>query len=200
MNRKSEFGHNHINRLEANLSHWDMEMKQAADISNKKCDRQNLCQFIDVIKNVATRVQENETISCYRLTNSSKRKVVGAVNSLYVGGDQKRRKHNMETSTPKWEHRSKPEVLDDSSSHQGSPPLLNFSNGSFSSSREDSITRERTLKIGLDFDDSIELSSQIRKLLISPVNEDEYTEMKRLLQETINLTRAAIGRGIMYWR
>ena len=46
-------------------------------------------------------------------------------------------------------------------------------------------------------DKTVTLTPQLRKLLIKPVCEDQYTELKRVIQETINLTRAAIWRGIM---
>ena len=41
------------------------------------------------------------------------------------------------------------------------------------------------------------LSPELRKMLTQPRNENEYTETKRLITETINLTRAAMLSGIL---
>jgi len=41
------------------------------------------------------------------------------------------------------------------------------------------------------------LSPQIRKLLIMPRTETEFMEMRKLVRETINLTHAAMDRGLI---
>ena len=41
------------------------------------------------------------------------------------------------------------------------------------------------------------MSPVLKKMLITPVKEDEIMEMKRILSETINLTRAAIEKGVI---
>ena len=43
------------------------------------------------------------------------------------------------------------------------------------------------------------LSTQLRKLLVSPRDEDEFNHMKKIIQETINLTRVAIWRGLIHY-
>ena len=44
---------------------------------------------------------------------------------------------------------------------------------------------------------SLGLTPALKKLLIHPLNDDEYIETKKLLEETINLTRAAILVGLI---
>ena len=41
------------------------------------------------------------------------------------------------------------------------------------------------------------LSPQLRKLLVRPVEVDEFEETKKLLRETINLTKAAMWKGLI---
>ena len=41
------------------------------------------------------------------------------------------------------------------------------------------------------------LSPQLRKLLVRPVEVDEFEETKKLLRETINLTKAAMLKGLI---
>lgn len=101
---------------------------------------------------------------------------------------------NVSTSTPIWDFRQK-EDLDNSASPSEREPVLNFSNGSFTTSFEcgDSLNNEALG--GLDI--SFGLSSGLRSLLLQPRTDDEHTELRKVLRETINLTRAAILSGLL---
>ena len=101
---------------------------------------------------------------------------------------------NVSTSTPIWDFRQK-EDLDNSASPSEREPVLNFSNGSFTTSFEcgDSLNNEALG--GLDI--SFGLSSGLRSLLLQPRTDDEHTELRKVLRETINLTRAAIISGLL---
>ena len=102
----------------------------------------------------------------------------------------------MDTSTPQWRAReSRDEIYDEvspiqqicdkiekeSSCVENNP---NLSNGSNSTGNMSTL-----METGL--------SPQIRKLLIMPRNENEFMEMRKLVRETINLTRAAMDRGLI---
>jgi len=196
MNRKSEYGHNHLTRLEANRSEWEQEVRQVSETAFRNCDRVNTNGFIAVVRNVKNEIMSTqETVSCYRLF---KKRVWREQEDLDIElqvQKKKKRKKDMDSSTPIWGYRTRLDEVDDSLSPARLSPILNFSGGSFSSTcgqvlMDDSGEDVISVK-------TVALTPQLRGLLIKPVCEDEYTELKRVIQETINLTRAAIWRGIM---
>ena len=94
-------------------------------------------------------------------------------------------------STPIWEYRDKYGDKEDSPSPGHLPPSLNFSGGSFQSpNTSDNVEEKLTTR-------TAGMSPLLRRLLVTPNDEDEYTEMKRLLIETVNLTRAALESGLI---
>ena len=192
LNRKSEFGHNHITRLVGNLSAWDQEQQQTAISQSKDCDRKNINCFIDVIKCVENCLQEFQLDSCCRPPIITKRKRKNTERLV----DEKKKKRKMKTSTPSWIYRNTAVIdLDDSPSPVKVAPVSNHSFGSDSSEVEGYSIVD---KGGVDIlNKSLGLSTQLQMLLVSPRDEDEFTQMKRIVQETINLTRAAIWRGIV---
>ena len=102
----------------------------------------------------------------------------------------KRRKKE-ETSTPRWEYREREgQIL--GMSPIGSSPIfdLNGTIDSLGSSFSDQSS-------GTTATHSVGLSPKLRKLLIQPRNRSEEEENLMLLRETLNLTRAALWRGII---
>ena len=59
-----------------------------------------------------------------------------------------------------------------------------------SSFSDEENTREKCLE-------PLGVSPELKKLMITPLKESELQEMKRVLQTTIELTRAALERGII---
>ena len=101
----------------------------------------------------------------------------------------------MDTSTPKWCYREPTLILDTSTSPVTEPTPDDPSDGS------NAVVMEETLKetVGSEgnLNKSLGLSHQGMKLLISPGDDDQLLQMKKFVQETINLTRAAIWRGLI---
>lgn len=92
----------------------------------------------------------------------------------------------METSTPKMNYRTKKEEVGDISPISKSP-IFNLSNSGNVSCEEEIVQNMGPAG----------LSPELRRLLIKPRNKTEAEEMKLLLEQTVNLTRAALARGII---
>ena len=72
MNRKSEYGHNHLTRLEARLSEWDQDFRMAQEAALKRNEKKSFSNFVDVVKNVICyeNTKKNvSTVSTCRLNN-----------------------------------------------------------------------------------------------------------------------------------
>ena len=218
LNKRSEFGTNHIPRLEAMKSERDRDIfleKEARDKANLLCD---LVCFKNVITNVIeieekSNALPNSISSTYRSkknikTSNGKRSLLGrdektlTSDSAYVEGllRRKRRRTNMLASTPIWERREANPSETSPASHDSSTVILDFSGGSFC--KETLVTPVQDCTGGDNSDiggelKKVGLTPELKNLLIRPKNEDDYTQMKKFLEETINLTRAAILRGLI---
>ena len=165
LNRKSEFGVNHLTRLEASKSERDrdheleLEAKERADLMS------DLCCFINVVQDVTTRSNASSfcrykrkkrrdgNTSCWLQGEEEDLELTKPVANKY-----KRRRLAMNVSTPVWNYRDEKSDNSPLTSPILPPPLLNFSNGSFEYKDFDSEEHQ-----------SAGLSPALRKLLIRPM-------------------------------
>ena len=96
----------------------------------------------------------------------------------------------MNTSTPQWRARELNEETYDETfgSSKDVEVRQDLSHESSSHSNNSNIVPTTLVETGF--------SPQVRKLLIILRNETEFMEMRMLIRETINLTRAAMDRGL----
>ena len=197
LNKRSEFGINHLPRLEAVKSERDRDVQLEKEAREKANLVSDLMCFINVVKNVSSTVPTN----CPSYRSEVKRRDWPDDQDLQQGkGGSKRQKTSMLASTPIWEHRKVGEGESSPDSIDTSSLLLDFSGGSFGHESCKTPSKgwndingqglaERMVTAGLTPD--------LKKLLIRPVEENDYMSTKRLLEETINLTRAAILKGLI---
>ena len=95
----------------------------------------------------------------------------------------------MNFSTPVWSYRNKSGDDSPPTSPIVSPPLLNFSDGSFELREMFDSDKKQLVSAGM--------SPALRKLLIRPKQDEETDTIRALLRETINLTLAAIRSGLI---
>ena len=188
LNRKSEFGTNHLARLESSWSQWDKERQAERDAEERANWKSNLKCFIDVIYNV----RKHPSITTTNHSSSTFRKRVNNTEDLRGVVESKRRRR-IESSTPIWRHRERKEEETDISPI--APSRRNIGNDP-----EGVDSSQGSLGEGfshMECSGVAGLSPELRKMLLQPRNENEYTESKRLITETINLTRAAMLSGIL---
>ena len=193
LNRRLEYGYNHLYRLESNLPDWEVQKRSEKQARERANYVSNLNCFISVIKNVmsictSANKEPNPTpISRKRHCHN----VIGVDTvELNFPGEvaPKTKLRRMDSSTPKIGYRSaKPSDWPCSpvkSSPDGSSKSIETLGSSFHSigSKEVNVSEAG-------------LSPQLRKLLIRPRSKGEESEVRELLITTINLTRAAFGKG-----
>ena len=113
---------------------------------------------------------------------------------LQSGPEVKRNRGNA-TSTPIWGRRETPAISPEICSPIKRSPILSFRNGTFKCDSIDGC--ENSLEFVKDKIITAGLSPELNKLLVRPRAEEELDDARRLLTETINLTRAAMERGII---
>ena len=201
LNRKSEFGHNHLYRLEARATDWELEQEVAREAVEKANLKSNLQCFINVIKSVNKRCIENDEIEndqCYNYRYKLKRKERGiqSPTAELHQVPKKRRRGNMDTSTPLWSHRQSRETLEGSPSPIRTSPALKLNgssfNGNSSGSFEQKSVKNETITIR-----PAGLSPNLRRLLIDPTRDDSFEDMRKVLNQTVALTKAAMVRGLI---
>jgi len=215
LNRRSEFGVNHLPRLEAvnsELARNKLLEKEAREKANLLSD---LNCFKNVVLSVVTKMNicanckfiETDSNGCTTCRAKRKRTAKHESDTVVpeggVGSNRTRikRQRTMLASTPIWDHRGEIRGGSSPNTSDTSTVVLNFSGGSFS--QESYITPARGDKSlsdrGCDIESfqSLGLTPALRKLLIHPSNVDDYIATREILQETINLTRAAILVGLI---
>ena len=60
LNKRSEYGNNHLTRLEANVSKWEEEKRMEKEISEQANWKSDMKIFIEIIKSVRLRVRCND--------------------------------------------------------------------------------------------------------------------------------------------
>ena len=194
LNRKMEYGSNHICRLESSVSGWEQERigeleawTKANRISNLKCFVSTIQNVISICKKLTPCTNTDQDSTCRYTKERRKRQVDERIREESFDHQIKKRRM-ANTSTPKWEYRVQEDP--NTSSIDLSPVYsLGSTLESLGSSFNDSQNKMTHCSVGL--------SPQLRKLLIRPRNEEEEYENKRILVETINLTRAALARGLI---
>ena len=189
LNKKSEFTSNHISRLESGLSQWEKERAMEVESNERANFRSNINNFINVIKNVRSLITLPDPVNiCRKRQNTS--------SQTHRTGPKQKLRRMMNTSTPQWKSREpNVETYDEVSPIKQTFVTSNVevrqdrSHETSSQSNNSDIIPTTLVETGL--------SPQVRKLLIIPRNETEFMEMRRLIRETINLTRAAMDRGLI---
>jgi len=97
--------------------------------------------------------------------------------------------HNSHETTPLMNYRRPNHEIEDISPIAKSP-IFNLSKSSNISEGDQYPERNNSLK-------TAGLSPELRRMLVKPRNVTEADDLRRLLNETINLTRTAIERGII---
>ena len=189
LNKRSEFGINHIPRLVADKS--DQERDKL--LEQEARDRANLLSNLHCFKNVVMNVKESMRIiknsSCSRSNKSSKRQSRGEGPAAIETGNRKGKKRRLDmfSSTPIWEHRGISGEQETPESTVETPPILDFSGGSF----------EMECTVDKAYSEPVGLSPALKKLLIRPREGEEYMDTRKLLRETLNLTRAVMWNGLI---
>ena len=182
LNKKSEFTSNHICRLESGMSEWEKERQQEVESHEKANFVSNVNNFISVIKSVQSLAHEPDQLN---LSHCRKRQQ----EPIFAGAPRSKIRRVMETSTPQWSAREpKKEIELSPISPTVSGGVVNKDLKDTSGEDSDQLVTTR-LETGL--------SPGVRKILIKPKNESEFLEMRKLIIETINLTRAAMQRGLI---
>ena len=110
LNKKFEFGINHISRLEAGMTQWDKNKLEEREANDRANFQSNLLNFIDVIKSVKIKSSPQNNLSNSPCTYRRKREEE-YLDQLWQRGTG-RKKIKMESSTPQW--RKQPtELLDE---------------------------------------------------------------------------------------
>ena len=206
LNKRSEYGSNHLPRLEAVESEQDRNKLIEVEARKKANQISNLHCFKSVVLEVCNKVNELSLNYCdcdsFALATNGcntcrpKRKKIVDPNSVAdTEFDQARakRRKKMLSSTPIWDHRcteSKDSTADSLDTDAWARNLSSDSSG-----LESYLTPVRGRDNGGQ--GSAGLTPALNKLLIRPVDEDEFQTTRKLLQETINLTRTAILKGII---
>ena len=191
LNRRLEYGYNHLYRLESNLPEWELQKlneKQARERANYVADLQNFISVIRIVMskcNSASNDSNPETIS--RKRHSHNTSVMELVDQKFPDeGVSKTKFRRMDTSTPKTEYRSTKQIDWPCSPLESSPSGSSKSIETLGSSFHSNESK------GVNISEA-GLSPELRKLLIRPRNKGEESEVRELLITTINLTRAAIN-------
>ena len=216
LNKHSEYGVNHLPRLEAAESEQDRNKLLEKETREKANLMSDLNCFRNVVLGVCNKVNELLSIGCDSCILNKigsngctscrlkRKKTADPAPENETGMDQaqakrKRRRKEMLASTPIWDHRGT--VSDESAteSQDTNSWVLDFSGGSFCQEsyltpRRGDGSKNKTCGTELV---SAGLTPALNKLLIHPFNEDEFESTRKLLQETINLTRTAILNGII---
>ena len=189
LNKKSEFSSNHICRLESNLPEWEKEKLREVEAYERANFVSNVISFTNVIRNVRSYLSSTNPRNSYRKRQSPLESVKEAVSSKV---------RKMDTSTPQWKAReSKEAAFDEVSPIQLTPGGLKQV-GCLAQDETDEIPAPPETSEVVDVESKeTGLSPQVRKLLIKPKTESEFIEMRKLVIETINLTRAAMRRGLI---
>ena len=192
LNKRAEYGSNHLHRLVADKSPWLEEQHREKEARIRANWISDIIAFSHVYKNVLTK--------CNNL-NSSCRSKISLKRPLLLEMSTKEeqevvtamKKKKLEVcSTPTLEYRSvdvMPEDFGDLTPIKRSP-IFDL-NGTVDSIHHSSLSTSGGEKLQTG------ISPKLRKLLIAPRNETELAELKRVLTETINLTRAALARGLL---
>ena len=195
LNKRSEFGVNHIPRLEVSKS----ERERDATLEKEAYERANLVSNLTCFKSVILKVYDgkfNNRSSTCRSTQSKRVRAediqqgetAGEPSCLRLEGNKRRKK--MFSSTPIWSHR-KPKGVDSSADSQAES-LISQDN-----SLESLNLPLTPAKTGPTTLQAAGITPQLSRLLKRPCNEDDYESTRLILQETINLTRAAIVNGLI---
>ena len=202
LNRRSEFGVNHLHRLEVARS------EKERDILLEKENRQraNLVSDLLCFKSVILKVYGGKFKSSTCRSKQQKRNRQEEEEECKVSfggtleGKKSKRRKEMFPSTPIWTHRSVDKEESSPESIENSP-LLNSSCealvGLIQSKTPESLDGDGKLLGDCNTLKTAGLTPQLKKLLIHPLNEDEYLSTRRFLQETINLTKTAILNGLI---
>ena len=197
LNKRLEYGYNHLYRLESNLPAWELQRKNEREAKERANYMSNLYNFVSVISNVKNMCKiadprtNQKTFSRIRKRSGHKTPPEGMdpdgqlVSEEGVSRNKIRR---MNTSTPRMEYRNTSHTDWPCSPLKLSPynssKSIESLGSSFHSAESENINGSPA-----------GLSPQLRKLLIRPRNTGEESEIRELLITTINLTRAAFGRG-----
>ena len=187
LNKRFEYGSNHLCRLESSIPDWECEKLREVEAMDKANRISNLHNFVTTVKNVmflCENLSTNDPTNCAHTYRSIKRAV-----EMEPKEENKRLKAAL-VSTPKWEYRKSVEDWLEISPIEKSPVFELSSSLGSSFSRSTSMLKSTGVE-------TLGLTPQLRKLLLKPKNESEEEESKKLLIETINLTRAALSRGLI---
>ena len=130
LNKKSEFGVNHLSRLDVQRSEQEKEYIMGQEAAERANLLSNLECFVTVVKNVLECVQAPSTNSSHtcRSKIQNKRKM----EEVLCGQGEKNKKSRVNaTSTPIWGRREAPSTPPDLISPIRGSPVINFANGSF---------------------------------------------------------------------
>ena len=194
LNKRHEYGSNFLYRLESSKSEWEKNKLIEKEIKKKANLNSDLLNFTNVIKDVLKKCNKSkDTVpnansagsNCrYKLVN--KRKIMEE--DYLLGTVMEKKMRAEETSTPKRNfgpyRMIKPEL-----SPIDKSPIYDLSTSIDSLGSSFGIERQPApvLRAGL--------SPQLRRLLSKPCGEED--DIQGLLKATIDLTRAAIARGII---
>ena len=194
MNKRSEFGINHLSRLEATVPDWERDYAMEQEARERANLMSNLSCFKNVILSVYGGRFNNRYTACRSAQSKRARHDVNLVEEDLFGtllverGREKRKK--MFCSTPVWDHREPKRMdstLDSEEMSQSSQNASDTTNSTHKTPTMDS--RCLTTSAGL--------TPQLKCMLIHPESEEEHITIKRVLMDTINLTRAAILNGLI---
>ena len=195
LNKRSEFGINHLPRLEFTKS----EKERDATLEREAYERANLLSNLSCFKSVILNVYggkfNNRNPTC-RSTQSKRVRLEDdlgkdtAIGPLFLDIERKKRRKNMFSSTPIWSHRKQDGADSSIDSQAGS--LISQDN---SLDGSDQISTPAKMNVGML--QAAGLTPQLSRLLVRPNNMDEFQLTRLILQETINLTRAAIANGLI---
>ena len=208
LNKRAEYGVNHLYRLQSNMPEWELNKLKEREAKDRANLVSNLQNFINVITNVKYKCANNELsnnlhpVTCSRSnqkTQKRKMDVEGKENEL-LQDDQEicsaisKRTRLGGTSTPTPASNNTPmDYRTRSSNTPTSSPIYDL-NGTVetigSSFSDDNTLSPNVMAAGL--------SPAFKKMFISPGKNTRITEDMAVLEETINLTRAALARGIIH--
>ena len=185
LNRKSEYTNNHISRLEAGLSDREKCRMREQEAYERANFISNITNFANVIRSVRNKnnITPNLGPTCRKRSTTAQQ----------LGAAGTKRLRRMETSTPAWRE---PKSLTVNIEEVSPIYRINKDSPGQTSNSADQGNRSEIEMEQQDLGHT-GLSPKVRKMLIKPKNEDEFLELRRLVIETVNLTRAAMMKGLI---